>query len=198
MERSPAPRSIRQRRRSGFSLVEVLIVVVIIGITVALVAPKINIGHYQVDGAMQSIGFQLMAAQREAIAQQHDVIVEFDAANRALVIIDDNNNNRTVDAGERVRTVTLDNLVRFGRASASALSFGSADITFTQTMGGLPSLTFHRNGAASQDGGLYLSSSRAIAGDASRQQDTRAVVVDRPTGRIEWWRYDGSAWHQGF
>lgn len=196
MERSPAPRT--SHSRSGFSLVEMLIVVVVIGMTVVLVAPKINFGHYQIDGAMQSIGFQLMAAQREAISQQHDVIVEFDAANRALIIIDDNNNNRTVDAGERTRTYTLENLVRFGRASASALSFGSADITFTQTVNGLPSVTFHRNGAASQDGAVYLSSTRAIAGDASRQSDTRAVAVDRPTGRVEWWRYDGSAWHQGF
>ena len=196
MERSLAPH--RFHMRSGFSLVEILIVIVIIGITVVLVAPKINIAHYQVDGAMQSIGYQLMGAQREAISQQHDVIVEFDAANGALIIIDDNNNNCIVDVGEWVCIVMFDKLVRFGRASASALSFGSANISSTQTMGGLPSLTFHRNGAASQDGGVYLSSSRAIAGDASRQGDTRAVIVDRPTGRIEWWRYDGSAWHQGF
>jgi Tfp pilus assembly protein FimT len=196
MERPPALNM--SHSHSGFSLVEMLIIVVIIGMTVALVAPKINLAHYQIDGAMQSIGFQLMAAQREAISQQHDVIVEFDAPNRALIIIDDNNNNRAIDAGERSRTYTLESLVRFGRASAAALSFGSADITFTQTVNGLPSVTFHRNGAASQDGAVYLTSTRASAGDVSRQVDTRAVAVDRPTGRIEWWRYDGSAWHQGF
>ena len=175
-----------------------LIVVVLIGITVAFIGPKIDPAHYQVNGAMQSVGYELMGAQREAVSQQHDVIVTFDAPNRAITIIDDANNNRVADAGEHSRRFVLDNAVQFGSASASTLSFGSSAISFTQTVGGLPALTFHRNGSASQDGGLYLTSTRAATGETAKQGDTRAIAIDRPTGRVEWWRYTGSAWAQGF
>lgn len=184
--------------RRGVSITEMLIVVVLVGITVAFVGPKVDLAHYQVDGAMQSIGYSLMGAQREAVSQQHDVIVTFDAANRALTIIDDTNDNRIADAGEHTRRFVLDKAIQFGSASASTLSFGSSAISFTQTVGGLPALTFHRNGSASQDGGIYLTSTRAATGEAARQGDTRAILVDRPTGRIEWWRYNGSTWTRGF
>lgn len=184
--------------RRGVSVTEMLIVVVLVGMTVAFLAPKIDLAHYQVDGAMQTIGYELMGAQREAVAQQHDVIVTFDVANRAITIVDDTNDNRVADAGEHTRRLVLDNAIQFGSASASLLSFGSSAVSFTQTVGGLPALTFHRNGSASQDGGIYLTSTRAATGEAAKQADTRAVLVDRPTGRIEWWRYNGSTWTQGF
>jgi prepilin-type N-terminal cleavage/methylation domain-containing protein len=184
--------------QGGFSLIEMLIVVTLIGVSAAYLATKLDVAHYQIDGAMQSIGYTLMGAQREAVAQQHDVIVTFNTATRAITVIDDTNNNRTADVGEHTRTFTLDNSVQFGHASASTLSFGSSAISFTQTVGGLPALTFHRNGSASQDGGIYLTSTRAATGEAAKQRDTRAIVIDRPTGRVEWWRYNGSSWLQGF
>lgn len=186
------------RPRSGFTLIEMLIVIAVIGVTAAILAPKLDVAHYQIDGAMQSVGYTLMGAQREAVSQQHDVIVTFDVGNRAITVIDDTNNNRQADVGEHTRRLVLDNSVQFGHASSSTLSFGAAAVSFTQTVGGLPALTFHRNGSASQDGGIYLTSTRAATGEAAKQGDTRAILIDRPTGRVEWWRYNGSTWSQGF
>lgn len=182
----------------GFTLIEMIIVVALIGVAAAFLAPKLDVAHYQIDGAMQSVGYTLMSAQREAVSQQHDVIVTFDVPNRTIRVVDDTNNSRTIQASEHSRSLVLDNSVQFGYASASTLPFGTSAVSFTQTVGGLPALTFHRNGSASQDGGLYLTSTRAATGEAAKQGDTRALVISRPTGRVEWWRYNGSTWAQGF
>ena len=62
----------------------------------------------------------------------------------------------------------------------------------------VPAVIFHRNGSASQSGGLYLTSVRANAGVLEHQRDTRALELFRATGRPEWYRYDGTNWTRGF
>jgi prepilin-type N-terminal cleavage/methylation domain-containing protein len=185
--------------RRGFTLAEMLVVLGLIGLLVAIVAPKVDFQHYQIDGGMQAVATALMAAQREAVGKQHDVAVMFDQGNAALRILYDANNNGFIDVSERVRVLQLDSHVRFGRASASALpQIGASAVTFTHLTGGFPSVVFHRNGAASQSGGLYLTSVRALSGNSAYQRDTRALELFRATGRPEWYRYDGTNWTRGF
>jgi prepilin-type N-terminal cleavage/methylation domain-containing protein len=187
-------------RRDGFTLVELLIVVVMIAILSALMLPNINLGRIKLNGAMQAVGTTLLACQREAVAKQYDVIVMLDAANRALRILYDANNNGAQDSGERLKVVTLDRGVVFGRASANARPFGSNPINFTRTVGGYPAIIFYRNGSASEAGGFYLTSVTAQAGVTKAQGDTRAIEMVRATGRAEWFRYNPAAgsWNRGF
>ena len=69
-------------------------------------------------------------------------------------------------------------------------------ISFTKMSEGLPALKFHRNGAASEEGILYLTSTRAAASD-DIPQDTRALMVERATGRIRCFSYRTLAWVEG-
>lgn len=185
--------------RAGLTLVEMLVVVGLIGLLAVIVVPRIDIEHYQIEGGMQAVSTMLMAAQREAVAKQHNVAVMFDQANSSLRILYDQDNDNTIDAAERVRVLQLDTHVRFGRASAPALpQLGGSAVTFTRIISGLPSVIFHRNGSASQAGGFYLTSARAATGLADHQRDTRALEMFRATGRPEWWRYNGTAWSRGF
>jgi prepilin-type N-terminal cleavage/methylation domain-containing protein len=185
--------------RSGVTLIEIMVVVVMIGLVTAFVAPRIDFEHYQVDGGMQAVATTLMAAQREAVAKQHNVAVMFDLTNSSLRILHDTDNDNTIDVNERIRVLTLDTHVLIGRANANPLpQLGAADITFTRMINGLPSVIFHRNGSASQSGGLYLTSVRADAGVVEHQRDTRALELFRATGRPEWYRYDGTNWTRGF
>ena len=148
---------------------------------------------------MQAVATTLMAAQREAVAKQHNVAVMFDQANSSLRILHDLDNDNTVDVNERIRVLTLDSHVLIGRANANPLpQLGTADITFTRMIDGRPSVIFHRNGSARQSGGLYLTSVRAAAGVVEHQRDTRALELFRATGRPEWYRYDGTNWTRGF
>jgi prepilin-type N-terminal cleavage/methylation domain-containing protein len=190
-----SPSSLRNTR--GVTLSELLTVMTIVGITSAIALPKLDLPHYAIESAMRSVGTTLMAAQRDAVAAQHDVIVSFDSAGRALVIHYDKDNDGAVDAGERLRRVGLDDGVTFGRPSAvTARSFGGSAVNF-QTVGSHPAIVFHRAGSASESGGFYLTSVRATRAGANRPDDTRAIEFERATGRVEWFRYRGT-WQRGF
>jgi prepilin-type N-terminal cleavage/methylation domain-containing protein len=180
---------------SGVTLVELLIVVTIIGIVAGIAIPKIDLTRYRVDGAMQSAGMTLLGAQRLAATRQFDVIVGFDQANNAIRVHQDANNNGVVDGGEPVTQRALGDLVVFGRAGAAAHAVGAAAVTFTQMRNGLPSVTFHRNGSASEYGGIYLTSRRAVL--AGLATDSRLLEVERSTGRTSWYRYN-NGWIRGF
>lgn len=186
-----------RRRRSGFSLIEVLIVLVVIGLLVGITAPKIDVVKYRLESGMQGVGMTLLAAERQAITQQHDVVVTFDVPNGAIHIFDDANNNGVKDAGERQRGMTLGEGVVFGRAEAPARPMGAGPVTFTKMVNGLPALVFHRDGSASESGGFYLTSTRAVE-SGKHLEDTRSIEVERATGRATWYRYGPPAWRQAF
>jgi prepilin-type N-terminal cleavage/methylation domain-containing protein len=184
--------------RSGFSVIELLLVIVIIGMLGAIAMPRIDVAKFQVNSAVQAMSTTMVAAQREAITKQHDIILVFDAANRQVRLIWDADSDGTIDPAERTRAVTLDDRVVFGRGDAPARALGGEPINFDDVIEGLPALTFHRNGSASGVGGFYLTSRAANAGDATRTNHTRAVEIIRATGRTEWWRYNGTQWTRGF
>jgi prepilin-type N-terminal cleavage/methylation domain-containing protein len=186
---------LRRAGASGVTLIELVIVLAMIGIVAAIGLPRIDLARYQIDGAMQAVGTSLMVAQRLAVTRQHDVAVRFDLAGQALLIHEDANNNAQVDAGERVRRVVLGDKVVFGRGSAPAApAVGPANpVTFTKTAEGFPVVTFHRNGSASEAGGFYLTSRRALT-TGLHSDDARAVEIERATGRAAWYRYGNGTW----
>jgi prepilin-type N-terminal cleavage/methylation domain-containing protein len=183
------------RGSRGVTLIELLIVLAIIGIVAGIAIPKIDLTRYRVDGAMQSAGMVLLGAQRLAATRQFDVIVGFDQANNGIRVHQDANDNGAIDGGEVVTQRGLGDLVVFGLAGAPAHAVGAAAVTFTQVRGGLPSVTFHRNGSASEYGGVYLTSRRAVL--AGLATDTRVLEVERSTGRASWYSYR-NGWIRGF
>ena len=186
-----------RRLRLGFTLIEMLIVLVIIGVVVGLAAPKIDVTKFRVESAMQGVGTMLLAVERQAITQQHDVIVMFDVPNNLLRIHDDANNNGLVDPGERVRGMPLGEGIVFGRAGVTARPMGTAAVNFTKVVAGLPAVVFHRDGSASEAGGFYLTSNRAATG-GTHLDDTRAVELERATGRASWLKYGTGGWVRAF
>ena len=181
----------------GFTLVEMLIVLVVIGIVVGLAAPKIDVMKYRVESAMQGVGTALLAVERQAITQGHDVIVMFDVPNNLIRIHDDANNNGIVDPGERVRGLPLGEGIVFGRAGVTPRPMGPAAVNFTKVVAGLPAVVFHRDGSASEAGGFYLTSLRA-ATNGVHLDDTRAVELERATGRALWFKYGAGNWVEAF
>jgi type II secretory pathway pseudopilin PulG len=187
----------RLHPEAGYTLIEVLTILAVLGIVTALAAPRIDFQRYQIDGAMQAVGSTLLAAQRTAVQAQHNVVVAFDVDSSRVRVHADGNNNLEIDGGEAVRLEPLGESVRFGRGGAPSF-FSSGDaVSFSTQQGGLPAVVFYRNGAASEEGGFHLTSARATA-NPEYSRDTRALRIERATGRPAWFRQQSSSWKQEF
>lgn len=184
-------------KEAGFSLPELLVVLVVVGILSALLIPNIDIMKYKMDGSARGLMMGLVMAQRTAVKRQHDVVIAFDTANQRMRVHEDEDNDGAIDTGERVRHIMLDEDVRFGLGSATARTTASPNpVNFSDEQGELPAVRFHRSGSASSQGSFYLTSVRATRA-TNYARDTRAVEVDRATGRVTWYYFDPPAWESG-
>jgi len=196
MKQSSSSRS-RLAARRGVTLIEMMMVAVLIGLTTAFIAPKIDVTTYRVNGAMQGIGTTLLAAQRLAITRQHDVIVLFDTKTNAIRVHDDSDNNGEINGTEHVVTTPLGETIVYGLGGAPTMTEAAGPITFTKIRGDFLSLTFHRDGSASEAGIVYLTSQRAV-NQGELPRDARAIWVERATGQVSWYRYLPPNWKRGF
>lgn len=177
--------------RGGFTLAEVLFVMIIVGVLTTMMAPMISPARWRADRAAQDLSLSLNAAQRLAVLRQHDVVVTFLLGQQAFQLLQDLNNSGVADDGEELRLVQLPETMGFGQGAATALPQGAGPVTFA-TGSGDPTLTFHRNGSASSSGAVYL---RAVEGaDASSAMSVRALTVVRATGEIRCYSYRSGAW----
>jgi len=183
--------------RRGFTLIELVTVLVIVGIIVTFTIPRVDISGYRSNSAVQVLGSTILTAQRQALTQQHNIVVWFDSANMNIKIHQDRNNNTAVDANEHIRTVSLGEGMVFGLGAASARGSLSSAINVVRIVNGQKVLVFHRDGSASEAGGFYVTSTRAAQG-APRPTDTRLVIFDRATGRASWYKYASTGWQKVF
>jgi prepilin-type N-terminal cleavage/methylation domain-containing protein len=181
--------------RAGFTMSEVLAVLVIVGLGMAIALPRVNLTHHRTETAVHELASLLMAAQRAAVAGQHDVVVAFEQGTRRVRVHHDLDNDGTMDPGERVRRVPLPELVVFGRTAPVLPQLGSAPVSFSRQQGGVPAVTFNRAGSASEEGGAYLTTLSETAPPATT---ARAVVVDRATARAVTFRYTSAGWERRF
>lgn len=189
-EVAPSPRG-----AAGFSLIEILCVLVMLGILVAISAPRIDFRVHRLAAAAEATGSAILKAQRLAVQGQHNVVLAVDVEGARLRIHLDRDNDRRLDATEPVLQEPLGEGVRVGRGSAPALFAGEGPVTFTWKQEGWPAIVFFRNGSASEEGGLYLTTATG-AEDGRDAVGTRAVRIDRATGRPAWYRYAPPAWTQ--
>ncbi len=191
---SRGPRLVVPSRR-GFTIIELITTLSLIAVMTSIVAPQINLSRFRLDSALNEVASAVIASKSQAILRQHDVILVFDVAESEFRILLDENNNGTADDGEQFGTVQLGEGARFGLGAAPAFSSGTAPITFTKRFGGLPRLSFHRNGSASEEGVIYLTSSRALIGGFP--EDARAIAIDRATGQVRCMSYSSLEWEGG-
>jgi prepilin-type N-terminal cleavage/methylation domain-containing protein len=190
------PNRRRRRGRTAFTLIEVLMVIALLGLVAAFAIPRLNVSAYRINGAVRSVTALLARAQRLAVTSQYDVNVLFDVPHNAIQLHEDVNNDNAVQASERVRTYPLGEGVGYGLGGAPVRQYAPAPITFTRELNGMPEIIFRRDGSASENGAVYLTSLAAL--NAARPTDGRVIEVVRSTGRAEWYQYDGTAWVRKF
>ena len=70
-------------RARGFTTLELLLVVAIMGILAVVALPRIDLYRIQANAGVQILSTSMVAAQREALTKQHDMILTFDAGQPA-------------------------------------------------------------------------------------------------------------------
>lgn len=177
--------------RSGFSLPELLVVLGVVGLLAGIFAPRIDVAKFRQDTAVLEVSTALNVAQQKAVLRGHSIEVGFDTARSRLVIHTDADNDRTVGPGEDVRVVELGDGVAFGLGAAKPLK--GVDFDFAESPTGIPSLRFSRNGGASQEGTIYLTSVRSKK-SGSFPEDSRALTLERSTGHTTCYSHRSGSW----
>lgn len=182
--------SMRNSDRVGFTLIEVLIVITVLGILSAFAVPRIRLSSYNADAGMRAVQTTLQQAQRAAVLRQTDVMVSFDTVGNRIRIVYDVNNNHAIDAGEEIHWRPLEESNRFATPPSGIQIVGSASVVGSSIAsgGGYPTFYYHRDGAVSSEVEVYL---RSITPDP---RDFRALHVRQATGRVQLYRYSGTTW----
>ncbi len=201
MPSSPAPRSMPSRSalasRPGFTLLELVTVVSIVGVLAAVSVPRINANRQKADAATNQVRTLIQRAQRLALTQQHDVFVGVDTLQGRLVVYEDRNNDLVADATDKHTWYKLEQQARFVkppvRIGGQSATSGFVGGLIRGPGGSIPGVLFRRDGSASWETEIY------VGVGAGSRRELRAVRVRRSPGRADWYRYVGGTapWKEG-
>lgn len=180
----------RTRLRPGFTLAELMVVVVISGLMITLAIPRIDTTKWRADAIATIVRTTLQYAQRQAITRQHDMVVSFDTTGERIRTFWDINNSTTIDAAERVTWRGLDVGILFTDPAYNGVNGGTitnpVSGTDVKTVNGYPTVIFHRDGSVSTDAAIYIK----VA--AHGPPWYRAITLTEATGRVDWYRLNAS------
>lgn len=171
---------IRSRSSRGFTLLELLVTVVVLGIAAAMLIPAMGeTGILRVQGALRMVVSDMTFIQSDAVAFQERRAIVFDVDNNSYTLISvpgntlDLENNVLFDPGKPGGRYTVSlNDPRFGGARMTEASFDGNNFVIFDALGGPVA-----------DPGTNAPSTGGVIRIEGYQQTFR-ITVDAFTGRI--------------
>lgn len=112
-------------RRSGFTLLEMLVVLTILGLAMAVVAPAINRGFgSSMDDVARDLQINLRKARGMAVTQQRSVALLVDVERKRYAV--EGGKAQTIPAGIAINTKVASSEVRGSRAGIRFFADGSS------------------------------------------------------------------------
>jgi len=179
---------IAMNNEQGLTLVELITTMAIVLILASTAIPNFSNWrtNYQIRSESDRVHMTLRLARMTAIKNNNDVVVTFLPASHTYSILDDTNNNGTADTGETLKSVVLENHVRFGFNGPSITDMDNNTVTETVKMGPSDIVTFDARGQASVSGVLFLIHEDDLAVGNDR---LRGISIIQATGAAELWQY---------
>jgi Tfp pilus assembly protein FimT len=172
--------------------VELLMVIVMIGLVASWALPRFSIARYRADAAGRLMRTLVQVARRNAITRQSDVIFSVDAVNNRVRVVQDYNNNDTLNTGDLISYRKLEEGAILDHPTWAGPNGTTPSVPFSgpnlRTVSGLPSVVFRRDGAASSDFELYTTVRDNV------KVEYRAITLTGSSGRTEFWKWNGSTW----
>ena len=178
----------RQERR-GFSLIEIIIVLVMMAVIARMAIPRLNLSQFRADAAAQQVRSVFQTAQRTSLTRQYDVIVSVDTTRFELRIAEDVNNDGTIQISEWKfwRPTGEGNMFAVAPKGLNTATVSSSVVgSGIRSVEGYPSIIFHRDGSTSTDAEIYVQSSY------KGRTDYRVISLTRATGRTDLYRLSGT------
>jgi prepilin-type N-terminal cleavage/methylation domain-containing protein len=180
------------RRRRGYTIIEIMLVVALIAIMASLALPKVSFLRYRQDANGRLVQRTLILSQQRSLQKNTNVLFVMDYSSSRMRVVEDTNSNGAADAAERWESWQLGEGARFAIPTATvdgATAYYATGPGISTTANG-PTITFYPNGSASGDAFLYIGVSSGIS-DA-----LRAIEFTGATGRTRLWRYLSGAWRR--
>lgn len=171
-------RKIRRHRRAGFTMVELLIVIVVIATLSAIAVPDIIkwLPNYRLKSAARDLFSNMQTARMQAVKENENVIMIFDAGTTPGFYYFDTDNNNAYTAGEnRIDFSAYGSGVDYGTGNA-ALNWDGNNCTQTG------SITFNSRGT-SNSGTVYIQ---------NQNNDICYAITGKTSGSIKLRKYNGA------
>ena len=174
-------------RRRGFTLIEILLVVALIGIFAGWAVTRVNYAGLRMDAAARMLQNAIIGAQQTAITRATDVTLRFDRQNHRVEL------RFMQDGSAKVVTRPLPEgahlLIPTIGVDGAAADFVNGNGATTSGVTYARDVVIAPNGSVPRgDFVVYLGSS------ATRPRDQRALVVRGATTRVTFWTFNGGAW----